>query len=77
MVTETKEKIGKKELIDRVVASATDVNVTKAQVAKVIDLLFDNIKESLSKGEVISLVGFGNFSTKDRPARTGRNPRDW
>ena len=31
--------------------------------------------EALKKGERISLVGFGTFSTTKHPARKGRNPQ--
>ena len=30
---------------------------------------------ALARGETVRLAGFGTFEAKDRPARTGRNPR--
>ena len=30
---------------------------------------------SLTRGEAVSLLGFGTFATRSRPAWTGRNPR--
>ena len=30
---------------------------------------------ALGQGERVRLAGFGTFDTKDRPARSGRNPR--
>ena len=30
---------------------------------------------TLANGDTVSVTGFGRFSTKSRPARTGRNPR--
>jgi len=35
----------------------------------------DAIAASLKSGNSVSLVGFGSFNVKDRPARTGRNPQ--
>jgi DNA-binding protein HU-beta len=35
----------------------------------------DAITSSLKAGNSVSLVGFGSFNVKDRPARTGRNPQ--
>jgi DNA-binding protein HU-beta len=32
------------------------------------------VVKAVSKGEKVSLVGFGNFTTITRKARTGRNP---
>ena len=39
------------------------------------NFFFDEITDSLTKGERVELRGFGAFSVKKRPARTGRNPR--
>jgi DNA-binding protein HU-beta len=33
------------------------------------------VTDALSKGDKVTLVGFGTFSVSDRAARTGRNPR--
>lgn len=33
------------------------------------------VKETLAKGEKITLIGFGSWDVQDVPARTGRNPR--
>ena len=29
----------------------------------------------ISSGEIVTIAGFGAFSTRSRPARLGRNPR--
>ncbi|AXB78556.1 HU family DNA-binding protein [Novosphingobium sp. P6W] len=54
------------------IASAHDL--TKADARKVVDGVFDAIAEAASKGEEISLNGFGKFKVKDSPEREGRNP---
>ena len=33
------------------------------------------IADTLADGETVTLTGFGTFSTRSRPAHTGRNPR--
>lgn len=33
------------------------------------------ISESMSKGESVQLIGFGNFEVRERAARKGRNPQ--
>ena len=33
------------------------------------------VTKALSKGDQVTLVGFGTFSVRERAARTGRNPR--
>jgi DNA-binding protein HU-beta len=53
----------------------SELNTTKAQAERVVDLIIDSIIDSLKKGEEVSIAGLGIFSVKDRAARTARNPR--
>lgn len=48
---------------------------TKVESEKAVEAVFDTIKETLSKGEEVSVAGFGIFEAKMRAARTARNPR--
>ncbi len=41
----------------------------------VVETIFAEITESLSRGQRIELRGFGSFGLKQRRARTGRNPK--
>ena len=45
------------------------------EVEQVVDVFFDEIAERLAEGGRVELRGFGAFSTREREARTGRNPR--
>ncbi|GMN03376.1 integration host factor subunit beta [Erythrobacter sp. MTPC3] len=45
------------------------------EVEQVLDIFFDEIAERLAEGGRVELRGFGAFSTREREARTGRNPR--
>jgi DNA-binding protein HU-beta len=53
---------------------ANDHGLTKADARKVVDAVFTAITNAASKGEEVSLNGFGKFKVKDSPAREGRNP---
>jgi len=64
--------MNKSELIQAVAESA---EVSKTVASKVVDAVVDNIKNTLAEGDVVTLMGFGTFSTKERAAREGRNPR--
>ena len=44
-------------------------------VEKIVDVFFDEIAERLASGGRVELRGFGAFSTRERDARRGRNPR--
>lgn len=48
---------------------------TAAQSAKLVDLIFDEICESLVGGEEVKFSGFGTFKILDKSARIGRNPK--
>jgi integration host factor subunit beta len=45
------------------------------EIEQVIDIFFDEIAQRLAEGGRVELRGFGAFSTRERAARTGRNPR--
>ncbi len=45
------------------------------EIEQVVDIFFDEIAQRLAEGGRIELRGFGAFSTRDREARSGRNPR--
>ncbi len=45
------------------------------EVEKVVNIFFDEIAHRLAEGGRVELRGFGAFSTRERKARTGRNPR--
>jgi integration host factor subunit beta len=45
------------------------------EIEQVVDIFFDEITKRLAEGGRVELRGFGAFSTREREARTGRNPR--
>jgi integration host factor subunit beta len=45
------------------------------EVEQVVDIFFDEITKRLAEGGRVELRGFGAFSTRERTAREGRNPR--
>jgi len=64
--------MNKAELIARV---AKDSHLTKADAARAIDALLDNVTRTLKKGDRVTLVGFGTFVVARHKARAGRNPQ--
>ena len=44
-------------------------------IERVVDTFFDEIGRRLAEGGRVELRGFGAFSTREREARKGRNPR--
>ena len=51
------------------------IGYSKKEAADLVELVFDTIKDTLSKGQKIKISGFGNFVVRDKRPRTGRNPQ--
>ena len=49
--------------------------LSKRDVEKAVDVIFDEITTTLAKGGRVELRGFGAFSVRKRESRVGRNPR--
>lgn len=64
--------MNKSELIDAVAVSA---DLQKASATRAVEAVMESITNALKAGDTVSLVGFGTFTVKARPARTGRNPK--
>jgi integration host factor subunit alpha len=51
------------------------VGFSKKEVAKIVEYIFDIIKETLIKEDKIKISGFGNFVIRKKRSRRGRNPQ--
>ncbi len=51
------------------------VGFSKKEVAKIVEYIFDIIKETLIKEDKIKISGFGNFVVRKKRSRRGRNPQ--
>ena len=63
--------MNKSEFIDAV---ASKTGLTKKDTGSVLEATLETITEALSKGDSVSFIGFGTFSTSKRAARSGVNP---
>lgn len=63
--------MNKTELVAKV-AEAT--GESKASAQKSVEATIEAIASALGAGEKVDILGFGNFATSVRAARTGRNP---
>jgi integration host factor subunit beta len=61
------------ELVQKLCSDFPDL--TQREIENVVGALFDSITDQLAQGGRVELRGFGAFSTRQRDARTGRNPR--
>lgn len=64
--------MNKTELIAKI-AEESGLNKKNSEAA--LTAALNAITEAMKAGDRVQLVGFGVFEVKDRPARTGRNPK--
>lgn len=64
--------MNKSELIDAMAAGA---DISKAAAGRALDAAVAAITTAVSKGDAVTLVGFGSFKAAKRAARTGKNPK--
>ena len=64
--------MNKAELIEEV---ALQLDLSKRQVAEVVEAFLDETKKAVAGGDRVAISGFGIFERAERNARLGRNPR--
>lgn len=50
------------------------IGLNKREAKDMVDAFFDEITQKLVAGEDVKISGFGNFETREKRARPGRNP---
>ena len=63
----------KSELVQRI--ATQNPHLYQRDVENIVNAILNEIVAAMSRGDRVELRGFGAFSVKHRPARTGRNPR--
>ena len=54
---------------------AASADISNVAAGKALEGMMDAVSGALSKGDKVSLIGFGTFSVASRTARDGRNPQ--
>ena len=60
---------------DLISAVAAKGELSKKDAEKAVAAFVGAIEDALKAGEKVSIVGFGSFEAKVRPARKGHNPQ--
>nr|WP_210269798.1 integration host factor subunit beta [Hyphomicrobium methylovorum] len=63
----------KSELVQRI--ATANPHLYHRDVERIVNVIFDEIVDALSRGDRVELRGFGAFTVKHRASRQGRNPR--
>jgi len=64
--------VTRNDVADRIFA---EVGLSRKDSSDILDMVVDEIKENLQKGEDVKLSSFGTFSLHKKTARVGRNPK--
>ena len=51
------------------------MGLSRAESAELVEMLIDELIETLERGENVKLSGFGSFMLRDKAERIGRNPK--
>jgi integration host factor subunit beta len=63
----------KSELVQKI--AEQNPHLYQRDVENIVNAILGEIIAAMARGDRVELRGFGAFSVKQRPARTGRNPR--
>lgn len=63
--------VNKRDLIGKI---ALDARLTRAQATRALDAFLEGIRTGLSRGDRVTISGFGSFGVLHRKARRVRNP---
>jgi integration host factor subunit beta len=64
--------MNKSELVE---ALASEKNLTYKKSEEIVNIIFDSMSDTLTRGGRIEIRGFGSFIVKDYKAYMGRNPK--
>jgi integration host factor subunit alpha len=61
--------------IDIVNSVYEDLGISKKDSVRIVESVFDIIKDELDKGKAVKISGFGKWTVKAKKERKGRNPQ--
>lgn len=64
--------MNKRDLVKRI---AADAQLTQVQAARAVDSFLEAVQSTLTKGNRVTLMGFGSFVVAQHKARMVRDPR--
>ena len=60
---------------DLILQVANKMQITQKAADEILSSTLDSIMKTVSKGDKVTLVGFGTFEGRKRKERKGRNPK--
>ncbi|MBS0290332.1 MAG: integration host factor subunit alpha [Proteobacteria bacterium] len=56
-------------------ALSQSLGLNKRDAKEIVELMFEEVRLALEKGESVKVSGFGNFDLRNKSERPGRNPK--
>lgn len=61
--------------IDLIQNISDKLDISRKDSTRIVESVFEIMKEQLSEGNTVKISGYGNFFVKRKNARKGRNPK--
>lgn len=52
-----------------------ELGLNKREAKEIVEMFFEEVRNSLQRNEQVKLSGFGNFDLREKAERPGRNPK--
>lgn len=52
-----------------------ELGLNKREAKEMVEMFFEEVRQSLEEGRQVKLSGFGNFDLREKKQRPGRNPK--
>ncbi len=52
-----------------------ELGLNKREAKEIVEMFFEEVRNSLQRNEQVKLSGFGNFDLREKRERPGRNPK--
>ena len=52
-----------------------ELGLNKREAKEIVEMFFDEVRDSLENNQQVKLSGFGNFDLREKGERPGRNPK--
>lgn len=67
-----KSTVTKADIVEKVYQK---IGFSKKEASELVEMVFNQLKDTLCNGEKVKISGFGNFVVRAKNERVGRNPQ--
>ncbi len=71
-MADEKSTVTKADIVENVYQK---IGFSKKEASELVEMVFDQLKNTLCVGEKVKISGFGNFVVREKKERVGRNPQ--